>query len=183
MAVSVIQQSHFQARHDSVPASDPILYSLVQQIQSGQFVEMRDLLADNIALLNHLLSLSGLVPLPQNTVHRMRLREVSSLTFWLYCFNAYMAVHTTDSLTWQMLGYSRVIIREALQHSASGWLEYNRVFHRQLSIDPSMSWNNLQPSLLAATVLNQPGPNPPGSFCLLCRECDHTASLCALAPT
>ena len=94
-----------------------------------------------------------------------------------------MTVRTTDPLTRQMLAYSRLIIREALRHGGSGWLEYNRVFRRQLAIDPSMSWNNLQPSLLAATALDQPGPNPPGSFCSLCRECDHTASLCALAPS
>ena len=100
----------------------------------------------------------------------MRLREVPSLASWLYCFNAYMAVRTTDSLTRQTLAYSKLIIREALRHGGSGWLEYNWMFLRQLAIDPSMSWNNLQPSLLVAIVLNQPGPTPPGSFCLLCRD-------------
>ena len=47
------------------PATQPIPANLVQRIQSGQFIEMRDLLSDNIALIDQLSYLSGLVPLPQ----------------------------------------------------------------------------------------------------------------------
>ena len=36
------------------PAADPIPHRLVQRICHGEFVEMRDLLADNISLFNHL---------------------------------------------------------------------------------------------------------------------------------
>ena len=42
------------------PASDPFPRNLVQRVQAGLFVEMRDLLADNIALLSQLLSLHNL---------------------------------------------------------------------------------------------------------------------------
>ncbi len=95
------------------PAADPIPHSLVQRIKNGQFVEMRDLLADNIALLNQLSSLNGLVNLPANTLNRTRLREVPSLVSWLYCFNSFVAVRTSDPLTRNMLAYSRLLIREA----------------------------------------------------------------------
>ena len=132
------------------PAADPIPHTLVQRIQSGQFVEMRDLLADNIALLNQLASLQGTVSLPLNTANRTRLREVPSLVSWLYCFTAYVAVRTSDPLARNMLAYSRLIIREALRHGGSGWMEYDRVFRRQLAINPAMSWNTLEPGLQAA---------------------------------
>lgn len=163
------------------PASDPVPANLVNRIQSGQFIDMRDLLADNIALINQLSSLSGLVSLPLTTVHQTRMREIPSLASWLYCFNAYIAVRTTDPLTRQMLAYSRLIIREALRHGGSGWMEYDRVFRRQLAIDPSIPWNSLQPSLLAATVVSQPGVSQSGLFCSLCRESDHSSSACALS--
>ena len=80
------------------PTSDPIPRGLVQRIQSGQFVEMRDLLGDNIALLNQLSSLHGTMTLPLGTVNRTRLREVPSLVSWLYCFIAYVAVRTGDQI-------------------------------------------------------------------------------------
>ena len=110
------------------PAADPIPYNLVQRIQAGQFIEMRDLLVDNNALLNQMTSLSGTTSLPFATMSQTRLREVPSLVSWIYCFNAYMAVRTTDAQTWDMLAYSRLLIREALRHRGSGWMEYDCVF-------------------------------------------------------
>ena len=118
------------------PACDPFPQSLVGRIQSGQFVDMRDLLADNIALINQLSSLHGPGAMPPSTVNRTRLREIPSLISWLYCFNAYVTIRTPDPLTRHMLAYSRLIIIEALRHSGSGWVKYDRVFWRQLSINP-----------------------------------------------
>lgn len=162
------------------PATDPIPYTLVQRIQSGQFVDMRDLLADNVHLLNQLTSLHGATALPLATINRTRLREIPSLASWLYCFNAYVAVRTQDPLTRQMLAYSRLIIREALRHGGVGWLEYDRVFRRQLSINPTLPWKTLEPGLQAATILSQRTSS--GMMCNLCRESDHTTHQCALAP-
>ena len=139
------------------------------------------MLADNIALLSQLSSINGLVNVPLMTITRTRLREVPSLVSWLYCFISYSAVRTSDPLTRNMLAYSHLIIREALCHGGSGWMEYNRVFRRQLAINPCMSWNTLEPGLQAATILGQSRPSA-GTFCTLCRECDHISSQCALAP-
>ena len=162
------------------PAAAPIPANLVQRIQSGQFIEMRDLLADNIALLNQLSSLQGTVPLPLAIASRTCLREVPSLASWLYCFNTYIAVRTSDPVARDMLSYSRFLIREALRHGGSGWLEYDWVFRRQMAINPLLSWNTVEPGLQAATIFSQ-GPSL-GTFCSLCRECDHSSSQCALAP-
>ena len=92
------------------PASDPIPHLLVQRIQAGQLVEMRDLLVDNIALINQLTSLNGTISLPLSTLSCTRLREVPNLISWLYCFNAYVAIRTTDTATRNMLAYSHLLI-------------------------------------------------------------------------
>ena len=123
------------------PACDLIPQSIVQRVQSGQFVEMQDLLADNIALMGQLSSLHGTLPLPPTTIQRTRLREVLSLASWMYCFAAYIAIRTPDDLTHRMLAYARLIIHEALRHGGTGWAEYDRVFQRQVSINPALSWN------------------------------------------
>ena len=162
------------------PACDPFPRTLVTRVQAGHFVEMRDLLADNIALMSQLSSLHGTVPIPLSTVQRTRLREVPSLVSWMYCFCAYVAIRTPDALTRQMLAYARLIIREALRHGGGGWAEYDRVFRRQISINPALSWNTLEPSLQAATILGQ--RTSEGTLCTICQECDHSASQCALAP-
>ena len=89
------------------------------------------------------------------TIQRTRLREVPSLVSWMYCFTAYVAIRTQDPLTRQMLAYACLIIREALRHGGGGWAEYDRVFRRQVSINPALPWNVLEPSLQAATILGQ----------------------------
>ena len=120
--ISSLMNGHMQPGMILSPAADPIPRTLVQRIQVGQFVEMRDLLADNIELLNQLSSLHGTVTLPLTIVNCTRLREVSSLESWVYCFNAYVAVCTSDPATRDMLAYSRLFIREALRHGqASHW--------------------------------------------------------------
>ena len=143
-------------------------------------MEMSDLLANNVVLLNQLTLFQDTISLSCNTVNRTRLREVPSLVSWLYCFTAYVAVCTSDPLTREMLAYSRLLIQEALRHGGPGWMEYDRVFRWQLAINLAMSWNTLEPGLQAATILGQ--RTSTGIFCTTCQECDRSASQCALSP-
>ena len=74
------------------PASDPFPQPLVQKVQSGQFVEMRDLLADNVTFLSQLSLLHGVGTVPITTVQRTGLCEVPlwcygyivTLNMWLF---------------------------------------------------------------------------------------------------
>lgn len=120
------------------PAADPIPPALVQKIQACGFIEMRDLLADNVALMNQITSLGGTLSLPPSTMNCTRLCEVPSLIFWLYCFITYTAIRTSDPLTRDMLAYACHEIGEVLRHGGTGWMEYDRVFRRQLAIDSSI---------------------------------------------
>jgi hypothetical protein len=108
-----------------------------------------------------------------------RLREVSSLPSWLYCFLAYVAILAPDQGTRDMLAYARLLIREAQRHGGVGWMDYDRVFRQQAAIDRSLQWNTLNPGIQSSTITGQaPRPN---TFCTLCHEVDHTAASCALA--
>ena len=159
------------------PSADPIPHRLVQRIQSGEFVEMRDLLADNVSLHTQLENLHGQTTVASTSIpFRPRLREVPSLISWTYCF---LAVRSGDPQTRDLLAYCRLLIREALRHGGNGWQEYDRSFRRQAAIDPSMQWNTLQPGLQAATLVGSGGT--PGVYCHICREPDHAVTHCALA--
>ena len=149
-------------------SSDPIPAKVVHSIRSGRYVEMRDLLGDNMALTQHLESIHGYFPLHiLPGASRPRLREVTTLPQWIYCFLAYLAVKTTDPLTRDQLAYVRLIVSQAQRHCGQGWLEYDCLFRRQSALDPSLPWNMIQPGLQATTILGQhPGM---GHFCTLCR--------------
>ena len=106
------------------PSMSPIPHRIVSKVRPGQFVDMRDFLLENVALLQQLEAFGV-----QSTgsafpgAPRPRLRDVSTLPSWLYCFLAYMAVCTGDAHTRTMLVYARLIIREAQRHGGSGWLD------------------------------------------------------------
>ena len=159
------------------PAAQTFPQRLVDRIRAGHFVEMRELLADNILLLQQLESLPGSSPgfMQFPAVARPRLREVRSMTVWLYCFLAYMAIRTTDPATRDQLAYARLLLWESNRHNGSGWLEYDRAFRQQASLNSSVRWNTLVPGLVASTMLAQ------RMFCPHCHEVDHPGSQCALA--
>lgn len=160
-------------------ALDPVPQRLVQRIQAGRFIEMRELLSDNIALHDQLETLQGTVNLVSTPALPARQREVPSLVSWTYCFLAFAAVQTSDPATRHILAYGRLLIREALRHGGRGWQEYDRTFRRLREIDPSLPWNTLLPDLQASTILGQRQGN--GTFCHLCRGIDHVSQQCALS--
>ena len=115
---------------------------------------------------------------------RPRLREPLTLSTWLYCFLAYSAIATSDPTTRDHLAYARLIMREALPHNNSGWLDYDRSFRQQAAADPSLQWNTLVPGLQASMILGNPSQQTAYSqrlLCTLCRGVDHNRSDCALA--
>ena len=134
---------------------------------------MHELLRDNISLTQQLEALGGqpLPVLPAAGVLRPRLREITSITSWMYCFLAYIAIRADNpGTTRDMLAYARLVLRESLRHGGRGWIDYDRVFRQQAALDSTLSWKTLHPGIQAATLLGQ--SEAPGSVCTIC-ELDH----------
>ena len=167
------------------PGSEPVPQKLVDKVLSGAYVDMKELLGDNISLLSQLESLNIAQTLPALPGSmKPRLREVSSLASWLYCFLAYAALRCPDKESRDRLVYARLVIREAQRHGGQGWLAYDRVFRQQAALDPSFQWNVLHPAIQASTLFapdSQSLSAHGGTFCSICRGVDHRADYCALA--
>ena len=110
----------------------PIPSKLVHKIQGNNtgtdFVEMRELLPDNIALGERLEALPNRPQTPKPT----ETREVSSLPTWVSVFATYVAIVADSHPTRvrDMMAYMRLIVREAMKHGETGWATYNQVFRR-----------------------------------------------------
>ena len=94
------------------PSFSPLPPKLVDRIRKGEFVEMRELLTDNISLLHRLEKLQpGMSSLQHATGSSCpRLREVSSILTWTYCFLSYCTVRTDDVSLRGLLTYARLLI-------------------------------------------------------------------------
>lgn len=162
------------------PATQPFPQKLVEKVRSGLFVEMRELAADNISLMQQLEGFSAQCTVPGLPgALKPRLREPTSLASWMYCFLGFLGIRATDLKMREGLAYARLIIREAQLYGGSGWLDYDRLFRQQAAIEPSLLWDTIHPGIQAAT-LGQSGRSNNSQFCTLCREPDHSADRCAL---
>ncbi len=78
----------------------------MEKIRSGKFVAMKELLHDNITLVDQLEALQGPTSVQVVGVARPRLRQVTSLPTWCYCFLGYVATMTADPITRDQLAYA-----------------------------------------------------------------------------
>ena len=124
---------------------EPVPAKLVAKIHSNQFIEMRELQPDNLALQQHIEAVTSAIgsanqqpSLPSKT----GFREIHTIQSWMSCFLTYMAVRTPDTGTRHMLTYACLILQEAIRHEGSGWLHYDRVFCKQAAIDPTIQWKH-----------------------------------------
>ena len=117
------------------PASEPFLKKLVDKTRMQRSIcGDEEFLADNIWPLCSSWRLSQGC---HQTILAMRprLREITSLPTWCYCFLGYMAILTSDPATRDQLTYARLLIREAWRHGGTGWLAYDHAFRQQVALN------------------------------------------------
>ena len=136
-------------------ASAPIPGKLVAKVQSLQFIEMWELLPDNITLLERLAALLNTSALSHSQRHTPQ-REVSSLLTWVCAFTTHIAIMAevrTDLIKCR-LAYMHNTVTEASRFGGDGWKTYDYVFWSQAAVDKSMDWTELNPSMMMAFMPN-----------------------------
>jgi len=157
----------------------PIPHKLAARIMRGEYVDMAELLRDNLEAQRRATGISAQTQGPSHLQkHR---REIPDLLSWVQCFGTYMAVLTSKhpDRVRQLLAYQTLIVREARRCGGRGWLAYDSYFRQQVVGDDSADWSKLNQSLYAVTFIAQ-GDREKGRNCGICLECDHAEEQCAL---
>ena len=149
----------------------PIPGKLVQKIQSLQFVDMKELLQDNILVTQEDTQRPG--------NHRPRLREVNSILCWVSSFITYAAIviEAHPHRTKDLLAYMNIIIRESQRSLLNGWITYDRIFRQNAATKPLQSWATLDSAIHSFCV------GSGSSDVLMCSACyasDHSSDVCAV---
>ncbi len=160
----------------------PVPAKVVTNIQKGEFVDMADLLRDNIEAERRYAS-SGAAASSAVQPARSYRHELPDLFSWVQCFGVYASVVASKQpgRVGQLLAYQTMIIREARSCGGSGWLVYDTMFRQQVAHAPETDWSKLNNTLYSVTFLAQQTGR--GKTCLHCMETDNTAMDCAVAPT
>ena len=163
------------------PSLPPIPAKVVERIKQGKFIDFKEFLSDNILLLQKLQELGpvgSVVPALQPVISGSRLREVTDPAAWASCFLLFMATRIDHQETRELAAYGSIVLQLASKHPG-GWRSYDRQFRQQKAAGATLPWAELNPSLMAATVLGQ-GSGVSRS-CSLCLGCDHMKEDCALS--
>ena len=157
------------------PSLPPVPGKVIEKIKNNQFVDLRELMPDNIALAK-LLSQVGAPNIVQSGT---RMREIEDPLTWCFYFLA-LAVSIEEKKARDLATYGQLVIYLAQRHGGRGWISYDRLFHQKIASGSSLAWNEFAPSLMASTVLSSGSPR---STCQLCNGADHITFGCALFRT
>ena len=157
----------------------PVPAKLVKKIQAMEFINMRELLPDNIALSERLEAL------PRAALQQAHAqREIDSLLTWTGAFLMYVAVMNDahPEKTKSLLAYMRSLVEEARRNEGFNWRRYDTIFRRNAGADKDKDWATLDHSLHAACLSVSAGKTEKGAsmLCSLCAGADHSAAFCAL---
>ena len=159
-------------------ALPPIPARAVAKIRNGSFIDLKDLLVDNQALMQRLQEVN---PSGIQTGNLSKLRDIQDPLTWIFCFLSFIAAKTDSSQIRDLLAYGQIIIQMARKHGGNGWKNYDYLFRQQLAAGSNAVWSEVNPSLMASTVLGMgTGTDAGHRLCTLCMGSDHWQAECAL---
>ena len=158
--------------------------TLVDKIVKGQYVDLCDLLQDNILLAKRapIGERNDTDPGSGHTRrHKKRefTRDEAGLLSWTQCFAVYTAIvcsQNPDRIN-DLLAYMVTMINEGRRFKFQGWLTYYEMFRQSVVKSKSTSWAQLNGTLYATTFLSQ--QKGESVTCQKCASPDHYTYQCA----
>ena len=130
------------------PGYAPVPYKLVSKITAGHFVDLADLLLDNIraqeiepqAFLEGKLVVSG---------SKKRVIEIADIVTWIDAFTIFSMIlcHTFPSRWKDLNQYKLLIIQPARRFSDKSWLHCDIAFRKEVAASGSTDWSRMHPDL------------------------------------
>ena len=128
----------------------PVPAKLVGKILRLEFVDMAELLRDNIDAERRQGRQREAAGVPAKQQQR---REVSDILSWIQCFGIYVSVVASKfpERVSRMLAYQTTLVREARRCGGGGWSAYDTAFRQQATTNKECDWSKLNSSLYPMT--------------------------------
>ena len=122
---------------------------LVRHIQDGRYINIAELLPDN-------LEASNATDDDQPTTTKRKLPDVTQIMDWIQCFSIYIAVvscaksdHVAD-----LIAYLNLIINSQRRFQDFDWTLYDCLFWQKAATTPSLQWGTMEGTLWNLSRLN-----------------------------
>ena len=147
----------------------PVPRKLVNRIQTGEFVDMAELLPDRMGV--------TLAPLfaddkDEKQPVKTKRRQVTNILEWVQCYSIYVAVMTTKypQKIQGLMGYQAPIVQACMEYGRDSWLGYDRRFCQMAAASPDIVWAKIDPTLWNMAITGQ----AKSSRCKFCFSLAHT---------
>ena len=157
----------------------PVPQKLVAKIQSGEFVDMAELLPDRMGLSAARNDLATDEKEGKQGSKSKR-RQVTNILEWVQCFSIYMAVVSEkhpDRIK-DLLGYQALIVEARMEYDSETWLGYDRRFRQTVAATPDAVWARIDPTLWNMAFTGQAR----AQRCKFCFSLTHQSHDCDWAP-
>lgn len=81
--------------------------------------------------------------------------DIRDPLIWVSCFLFFLTTRVDNKEMRGMMAYSQIVLLLACKHVRLGWATYDSQFRQQVAASARAPWTKLNPSLMAATVLNR----------------------------
>ena len=122
---------------------------LVKKIQRGEYVDMEELLKDNIEVERCIQEVPA---------SRMASRwEIPDMLSWLHCYSLYAAIICSQypQKARELWAYQATLIGEAKKCGGCGWYLYDAAFQQQMVSVQDTDFSKLKDSLYSVTFLRK----------------------------
>ena len=154
----------------------PIPEKLVRHIQLLDYVDLAELLPDNMEL-QRLADTES-----RHGSGQWQPRWVNSLITWVQCFVTYatMVAEAHPHRMRNLMAYLRMIVRQAQRHGGDGWRSYDVLFRKIAAANSALRWGQPLPSLYPTPFLAARASA--AASCENCGKRDHRSKECTLSP-
>ena len=148
----------------------PVPSKLADGIWSWEFVEMADLLPEQMAPKKEESALSSLFP-------ARKCRQVTDINLWLQCFLTYISVMSRQfpQDVVELMAYMANIHKASLEFAGQSWVHYNSTFRRQAAASGYRRWSSINASLYSLCFTGKAAARP---HCELCFSLAHVTQDC-----
>ena len=175
------------------PGFSPVPYKLVSQITSGKFIDLAELLSDNLRdnEAEPQLLLDGRLVL--TTTSKRPRRSIDDIMSWSEAFSIYSLILASHYPSWwrDLTLYKLLILCTYRQFQGNAWLRYDRAFREHAAAARLTDWSSINVQLFnfhaAASSVRRSFTEPSrGSSAIVCRSwnngfCVAPSSLCRFA--
>ena len=133
------------------PGRPPVPAKLVSQILTGKFIELSELIPENLAApttesTSFIIEGRSIVP---TTTSSRKKTEISDILTWVECFNSYTSVITAfhPERVRDLLAYMALIMRLAKQFPGRCWYTYDRAYRLEAAASNSKNWSQINADL------------------------------------